>query len=249
MKKIGAVDDAGDAGSSSPPDSVENSPFFVTVEAAWAESPDTKTLLKTCAISKGAPAGTLMNCELSVPEGQMYFSDFTITSNSTDVCAISTAEPYQYLASTSTTFDPRWGNGTIDCSGAVSRSKFCYNGPGPDLIPEWPTYDHIFYLPSITKKYAFEIAAGVTGRRGTNRWMCNSLTPARRAVNGPNLVSGDGYIANSMRDWRFRCKDRWEEILYEITLYLSDDDESSGNPDPDDEDANYRADWNSSIDP
>lgn len=214
----------------------EPSILTLTVESRWEKS-SFKTLHQRCEIPKSAPLGTVLECDVTVPEAQLYYSDL-ILSLETDPLGPGermTFHPYYYIASRSPEFIPFWSDNDtkINCFGEADVPftfkkipKDCFNGPAPHIIDGWPTYTGVYHLVKGSHILTKEIPAANSIRRRTNRWTSNSLDPAFR---GRDLdLGGDGYVSNSMKDYSFALDDKWGEPLYAITLTIKDEDFQTG---------------------
>lgn len=220
----------------------------LTVQSSWNGNEDVKTTHATCTIPLDSPEGSY-TCTAAIPEGQLYLSKLYFTIEGYEPCEILKWYPYRYQMSASPAFTPAWSDTPINCSNPIwtLNPAGCFNGPAKSMITEFPKYVYELYLVSQNNKKTYELEPAFTTLfdRGTNRYSCNTLS--NRSVNLTG--TGDGYVANSFQDYVLSCQDKWEQPLYEIRLILSDDDESSGNPNPDSGTSNHRADWNSAFDP
>ncbi|NJL23981.1 MAG: hypothetical protein HC902_01515 [Calothrix sp. SM1_5_4] len=146
--------------------------------------------------------------------------------------------PYSYRRSTSATYVPPGGDpaSPVDCTKSDAQ---CYGGAAKHLAPDFPKSIGIIYLPNelqldtpSTKTETLKSSYSSEGY--SNRHSVNDMDAAKvgNTYGSADLGSfGDGYVANSYRDYVWACRDDWyDPETYTITLKISEEDSEPGNP-------------------
>ena len=196
----------------------------------WTQT-DTFTTEKLCEINSTTPQGTLATCSVSIPENRLYFSQltFTVTAKESLNCSTVHFRPFWYQMSASSAYQANWMDAPADCLTTQPIPIDCYSGVAVSIVPSFPKFDSIVVRAEGDLEYEYPKAdSGFERSRLSNRWAANNLVA--RAANYD--FGTDEYLANSMRDYRFECRDKWHELVYGIVLTISDDDLSTGNPAP-----------------
>jgi hypothetical protein len=190
------------------------------------------TFVETATTSCTATAATPnVTCTVNIPEGRLYYSSVTLKfSWSTDACPLMRFTPYQYQASDADDYFPPASSVSINCSVAADTKADCWGGAARDLVTEFPKYRSRIYLPDeattgTTTGSATINSALLTGW-GSNRWTSNSLVDKTIDRTSAALgFIGDGYVADSMLDYVWTCRDQWADPqTYSITLKVNDVD-------------------------
>ncbi len=237
----------------------------VKVEVAWETGFDRSTYAD-CSIPSTAADGTTLACTAAVPEGKLFYGTtyITIETGTGSLCPQLIFRPYFYQASTAAAFTPLGSTAVVDCSVAAAFAPplttstlpaACFNGPATTLVSSFPTYTGLYVSPTTsTYSNTYTIASGNSLTKRTNRWVSNQLSSETnalrdRTVNRPTYTpGGDGYIANTLRDYSATCMKSWTEDRYSITLVITDVDTETGE-DADNGTAgnNDFGDWNSTL--
>lgn len=118
----------------------------------------------TCSVTPSNPTAV---CEITFPEGLLYFSNvgirfsfYQVNDSSNASCRLTYFEPYYYMANnqspnvTSTTtanFFPLWAGGlnstAVSCVGPISSN--CFFGAAPRIIPGFPINTRLYYPPNL----------------------------------------------------------------------------------------------------
>jgi len=257
--------------------------LLVQVFTAWQTSPDVfeeHVPAVSCSIPPGGALDTV--CTFDIPEAQLFYGHLKIrTEVDSSICKLVRFFPYFYQASRLTNFTPEWGGGSsFNCSGATQPMPTeCFNGMAPEIVPNFPDFDHIFYIPAENEvqEFLLDQSANETFRR-SNRFTANTLlpvpflpflisipplfTPPALTPRTLDLVlpgdsapgeSGDGFIALSMRDYIVECVDGANEPIHRVALIINDSDIVGNTLLADlgivDDPTNHRKDWNSTMDP
>jgi hypothetical protein len=225
----------------------------VYILTALDTDPTNFTLHKACEVPTGTAVGTTIPCVATIPEGTLHFSKLKlqlVISEGT-ACDIAVFVPYVYQASTGADFNPEWTETDIDCDGTTDPiPEDCFNGAGVDLI-EYPKFGSIYYTPSggsLEVAYTVD-SANARFRHSGNRWTNNTL--AVRTANLTTIGGTDGYVANSMQDWSFTCRDKWFDINFRVAITIQDEDTGGPACDPNVYECNQFPNWGStqSTDP
>lgn len=203
----------------------DDSVLYLKVATQWENGGPAETA-KTCTVSSLSAPGEY-TCSVSIPEGQLYYSNvyFTFGTKLPSLCAMIEFVPYAYRRSTLANFHPTGAEDEIDCSAAKPTEKKCYGGAGPTLISDYPKNKGYYFLPTITTETSYTLPSENTTRfyegQKVNYLAANNLTN-RAASNGAKE-----YIGNTMTDYYFNCTDLWAHPVYSIKLTISDQDTES----------------------
>lgn len=226
-----------------PADDGTEYPLAIQVASFWQDDTTGTVLLPTsgCNFTTADALGSTKNCNLSVPEGRLWFSTLRFSMISyqvgTKVCDAALFFPYYYEANNaSATFNHWWASGTTPCNTAVLAGN-CYGGIGRQLLAGFPnTLKYNYFHPAnqssddwtplqTPNQLALLAGKGInTNNLGTNTHTTNSLTDRTT----PLAFANDGYVANTMQDYVFQCLDKHAQVLYQINLFIDDDAPNSG---------------------
>jgi hypothetical protein len=229
---------------------VSNGVLYVGISQA-PENDDFQTsgeLLELCEIPPGSAEGTTIACNLAIPEGQLYFSDhfFTVGTSDPTACPLLFFQPYFYQAFDSAAATPFWTTSEVDCSvGPGEISADCFNGPAKTIVPDFPRYTRLYMRTVKNSKETYKAMSPNSAFAGSNRYMVNNKADKTAAV--ASINGGDGYIANSMRDWTVTCMDDFLEEEYTINITISDRDTEGTADIPDNFGLNDQLDWDSTA--
>jgi hypothetical protein len=187
----------------------------------------------TCSASATTPNAT---CTVSIPEGRLYYSAVTLSFTwSTSACPLMRFIPYQYQASNADDYFAPATEVSSDCSVNASAKSECWAGAAKDVVSDFPKSRSLIYLPDETQSgstsASLTINSGLSKNWGSNRWVSNSLIDKTTMRTSVDLGSiGDGYVANTMEDYSWTCRDQWADPkTYSITLKINDVDSDTGN--------------------
>lgn len=203
-------------------DASDDSVIYVKIATQWENGGPAETT-KTCTVSSLSAQGEY-TCSVSIPEGQLYYSNITFTFGTKvpSLCSMIEFAPYYYRRSTSATFLPKGAETEVDCSMAKPTEKKCYGGAAPTLLSDFPKYTGRYFLPTVMTETSYVLPSENTTRfyegEKVNYLAANNLT--NRAANN----ASKDYIANSMTDYYFNCSDLWAHPIYSIKLTISDQD-------------------------
>jgi len=208
--------------------------FSVDVGTSWESGTGTNSTVSpwgTCSISTTDSTKTCPT--ISIPEGQLYYSNLVINASVTNKaeCAVFAFAPYYYQMSNQANFFPSFplfaysAFTALDCS-AIPTPIGCFAGPATKIVPSFPTNTWVYYLPSTDPVLNWSIDSANKVRQDQNldpgnRWTTNDLltkTSSYYDVQG-NMV----YVSNSMQDYSFQCRDTFGDIKHSMTLTLAVD--------------------------
>ena len=199
----------------------------------------------TCTASAATPT---VSCTAIVPEGRLYFSSMTFNyAWTTTKCKLLQFTPYSYKASVSNNYIPPGSTATvgIDCT-SLPISAQCYGGAGVLLVPNFPVKESITYEPDESivagpQSTTSLLASGYSQNTSSNRLVVNDMpagktgttyTSAQVNTGDPHTVlpvPTDGYIANTMLNYQFTCRDDYyDSQTYVINLFIKDQDSVTG---------------------
>ncbi|MFM6927232.1 MAG: hypothetical protein ACKOX6_02145 [Bdellovibrio sp.] len=203
-----------------------DSVLYLKVATQWENGGPAETT-KTCTVSSLSAHGEY-TCSVSIPEGQLYYSNITFTFGTKvpALCSMIEFAPYYYRRSTSNTFLPAGAETEVDCSMAKPTEKKCYGGAAPTLLSDFPKFTGRYFLPTVMTETNYVLPSENTTRfyegEMVNYLAANNLT--NRAVTN----ASKDYIANTMTDYYFNCSDLWAHPIYSIKLTISDQDTATG---------------------
>jgi hypothetical protein len=197
--------------------------FQVNVGTIW-ETDTTNTVIPQGSCSYSVTDGSSKTCNLSIPEAELYYGklklDAAVTNQSR--CGIFLFRPYYYMMGNSATFVPSNASSSfsaIDCSGATSTPPAgCYAGAAVSIVPNFPAFRGIYNVTSVSPTMSWTASSAVSVAGSAyydpgNRWTTNDLV-------GRGTAQTD-YVANSMQDYVFSCRDVNDDPIYSLTLKLS----------------------------
>jgi hypothetical protein len=199
-----------------------NAIFNVAVKTIWDTDPNlNESSWQNCLVTSGSAASS--SCSVAVPEAQMFHSSLRMSVTIKEgYCDVLDFNPYIYQQSTLAAYTPPGSGGAIDCSG-LTPPIGCFSGAGVELVTDYPLNIGTYYLAAHGLTVDYDFISGDTKRVRdsltiNNRWMSNNLPVGQRGIAQAN------YVANSMQDWTFICKDEYDETLYQLTINLTDTD-------------------------
>ncbi len=225
------------------------SPFEVKISMTYYANLSNVELVSKCSVPPGSPDGTVVNCTVSIPEGRLHYSHLIIETSTPQAgsCEFAYLRPYYYRASVDPMFVPNWDiNAKLDCSKSWPDAPAgCYNGAATSIISGFPKFDHEVVLSNdqgmISRKWDIQ-SAFEQKRFGDNRWVSNTLK--NRAQ--PLSIQNDGFIANTMQDYVFECRDSYADLVSAIVLTVKDINTGGPTCDPNDVfGCNQFPEWNS----
>ncbi len=202
--------------------------LYVKVFTTWESTPTLNDIQFTCKIDSGSPT-IISTCTGKIPEAQLHYSSlhFTVGTSNPSICSILTFKPYYYLGSTAGLFDPPWDSSitgavcdTVTGPNGGPTDANCYDGAAKQIVASFPTYTGMYFLSANGAETTYSIDSANSKHAPTNRWTCNNKVDKTAAV--------AGYIANTMQDYVFECRDTHNELQKRITLTLGDEDTVTG---------------------
>lgn len=201
--------------------------LYLKVESAWDfnENPYKEQVLCTIPMNS-APVST--TCNVKIPEGELYFSKLKFTYGTGDgsQCKIYIFQPFYYRGTTTdNSYLPPWlmkppASG-FTC--VADPTPDCWHGPAT-LVPDFPDYAAWIYTTADGFEGKQTVRSAYSSGYVNNRWTANNKTNKAAGIAGE-------YVANSMVDWAVECRDEWYELIYKLTLTISDED-LNGSEDP-----------------
>ena len=200
--------------------------LYLRIGSKWENGGPGQTV-DSCIVSSLDPLGE-QTCAVSIPEGQLYFSDlsFTYGTNVPALCSIVSFTPYAYRRSTSAAYIPLGELDPVDCSNPNTIEKKCYGGAGPTMITDYPKNTGHYFLPTVTTE-----ATETLPSENTTRWYGGkpwNLLVTNNLVNRASDIPAKQYIGGSMNDYVLSCLDIWAHPLYSIRLTITDEDSEVG---------------------
>jgi hypothetical protein len=242
-----APDPSPPVASAAEPLAINVSTFYDNTQAL-APATFVETGTTVCAATPTAPHAV---CTVQIPEGQLYFSTLRIQFawlNSNTACRILHFQPYMYSISTAANTSIPWSQTPVDCS-VVPRAAGCFGGAAAYVVPGFPQFTNLIYLPDISipagpqqSKPPIDVPSGFSNQYGSNRKTTNDLATAKRgtaiAANALHPTAGtinsfsEPYIANSMLDYTWDCRDDfYDPLIYTLQLNVREVDSASGSID------------------
>lgn len=217
-----------DSSSTTPPVSGadSNTVLYLRIASQW-ENGGPGSTLDGCVVSSLSAPGEY-SCSVSIPEGQLYYSDITFTygTNQPSLCSIISFKPYAYRRSNINGYIPPGQEDGIDCSNPDTIEKKCYGGAGPTLIEDYPKNKGHYFLPTVTTETTETLPS-----ENTTRWYGGKPWNHLAANNLTNRAASDAgrqYVGGSMNDYYLQCLDIWAHPVYSIKLTISDQDTEAG---------------------
>ena len=217
-----------DSSSTTPPVSGADSDtvLYLRIASKW-ENGGPGSTLDGCLVSSLSAQGEY-TCSVSIPEGQLYYSDITFTygTNKPALCSIISFTPYAYRRSNNSAYFPPREEQSVDCSNPDTVEKKCYGGAGPTMIEDYPKNDTHYFLPTVLTEMTETLPS-----ENTTRWYggrdVNYLT-TNNLVNRAASDAAREYVGGSMNDYYLQCLDIWAHPIYSIKLTISDQDTEAG---------------------
>lgn len=202
--------------------------LYLNISTKW-ETGSTVQSFKTCSLSSLTAPDATMTCNVSIPEGQMYYSSiiFTVGSNNSALCPIVTFTPYRYRRSVVDGYIPPGADTGVDCTD--SKIKQCWGGAAPTMIESFPKDFGKYFMTSVATAATFTLPSESATRwyqgHSVNYLAANNLT--NKNVDIPN-ADYDKNNQSYFSDYYVTCRDLWAHDLYTIRLVLSDEDTKTG---------------------
>jgi hypothetical protein len=196
----------------------------------------TTTLTTSSTTCSATDADPLVTCTVTVPENRLYRSEILFQyARLPTKCKNLNFTPYSYRASNTAGYYAPGAVSPADCSTAPIPVS-CYGGAAKSLVEGFPQFTALYYTAdetdlTIPVSTDITLESGWTEGAGSNRKAANdmSLGTGDRTIayTSADLGSiGDAYIANTYRDYTFRCEEDWaDELPYGINLIITDEDE------------------------
>jgi len=214
----------------------KNTPLYLKVGTQWESSSENAGFerMGNCSFVSTAPAGSSMNCVVTIPEAQLYYSKVQFSIGTTDPvrCPIIHFTPYYYVRSNQAGYLPPDADETIDCS-SLAEAK-CFGGSAPSLVPEFPKSNSLYFLTMVTPITSYTLGSGNKlrwyGPSHVNYLVTNDLTDRATAIPGKpkEYVGGTG----NWQDHNISCSNFWGETLYNIRLIVRDEDQDEQHSGP-----------------
>lgn len=200
----------------------------MTLKSAYESSPNSMANKIVCEVANGSPSGTVQNCAIGIPEGELYYSVFQIDLKvAKSACQIVKFFPYSYQRSNSAGFIPAGiGNQSVDCSGSLGNLPLaCFGGVGKELVSGFPQNTAITAVPTTTWTRSIYINSSHSLNLADNRRISNDLGDRLN----PIILPADGYIGGStMQDYELQCLDSGNNVTQKIILTVSQNGNGAG---------------------
>lgn len=227
-------DETNDKGSTDESSEIETGiPLYLQLSLKWEGASDASYVpLGNCTVSASASRGSTTNCNLSVEEARLYFSDvrFTVGTLTPNKCAIVAFFPYWYRRSTNAAYTPPGETTAVDCSGATTEpDPKCYGGAAPTVMSgEFPNSTGRYFVSELSLQKNFDIAAENTvrwyGGYNVNYLIANDLTNKAAAI----AAAPKTYVGgNAWTDYTAICMDRWGYPVHTLKIVIQDEDKDS----------------------
>ncbi|MEK2689376.1 hypothetical protein [Bdellovibrio sp. GT3] len=204
--------------------------LYFKVSSKWMAS-DKITTHGSCSISSLTPStGVPFECEIKIPEGQMYHSDidFTVGTKLNQLCPMIAFRPYVYrISNRDDDYVPNLSEtGDFATCATTPNAIECFGGAMTQVLgASYPEFTFKFFMSALGESSAFTVPAenGLRYYSSTpkkkNYMVSNNMLTAARGTN----IAGT-YVAGSMLDYQAICYDLWYHPVYTINLRLSDED-------------------------
>ncbi|CAE78692.1 hypothetical protein AB1A81_03380 [Bdellovibrio bacteriovorus] len=206
-----------------------------------------------CNISVASPlAQRNITCAFSIPEARLFYShvNFKMGTSVASACPILKFRPYYYVRSNldvvapdpaamppilgSPGYTPPGSDTAISCGDG--KDKSCYGGAAPTLVPEFPKNGGLYFLTHINSESAYKLGSENSlryyGNGGVlvNYLVTNNLDPVGRGITVATNSNKNERVEDTFFDYHISCVNYWGETLYEINLFISDEnfDDSGG---------------------
>ncbi|WP_413576351.1 hypothetical protein ACLVWU_18385 [Bdellovibrio sp. HCB290] len=196
----------------------KNTALYVGVQTRW-EGGGAPTSHGECIALSTAPIETgPETCDITIPEGQLYYSELMITMGSklAETCSMVSFTAYAYKRSSSDTYVPPGESSPVKCATEANSNLACWGGAGPALYPDYPKTGGQYFLLINGASTTINIPSGNSRRYGSNRGTVNTLAD--------HTTSISGYVANTMQDYYVHCLDIWAQPIYSFKLTIKDED-------------------------
>jgi hypothetical protein len=214
----------------------EDTALYLNVSTNWENSTVTQSF-QTCSMTTLVAPETVQTCNVTIPEGQLYYSDinFLVGTKIPAMCPVIAFYPYYHLRSMSATYKPV-DETSFDCSGSkYMETPECWGGAAPQIIPNFPKNFGWYHLPAVTTYKTYTLPA-----ENTTRWYGNRSKKNFGATNNLPDASRNATIASKpyvvdtttselaaftkMHDYFVVCEDLWAHPIYTIKLNIIDED-------------------------
>lgn len=202
----------------------EDAVLYLQISTKW-EAGTEVTTHGTCQIRSNSPLNSEIDCDISVPEGQLYYSavNFTVGTKLAALCTTLNFYPYYYrIDASDTDYFPPGEKEPAKCSTEIGSNKKCWGGAAPHLVPDFPSSDGVYFMPPNGPQKTFTLESGNSLRWTAGR---NNYSTVNNMLLGSRGTARPGrYTANSMSDYVITCEDLWAHPIYTINLNLTDED-------------------------
>ncbi|WP_374078290.1 hypothetical protein [Bdellovibrio bacteriovorus] len=220
------------------------SPLYLKVGVQW-ESADPKSgfeRMGNCSLPADATQGSTVNCTVSIPEGQLYYSNvnFDVGTFNANSCPIVEFRPYYYMRANTANFTPPGETAAIDCS--LLQDKKCWGGAAPTMVTDFPKNTGYYFLTLVnaTTNYTLpsENKTRWYGGDGVNYLVTNDLSLADAiapVATGSQQRVGQVALDPNWYGYQVNCTDHWARVLYTINLTIRDENQDNAHSGPEDE--------------
>lgn len=207
----------------------DNTAVYLTITSQW-DTDDATAPITThgnCSITSLEAPGTVKNCKIKVPEGQMYHSkiNFVVGTKMSDLCPMMVFKPYVYrISERDDDYIPNKETANATCATTPDDPK-CFGGSMTYFLGnDYPEYSFLFFISAGLGSNTFTLPS-----ENKTRWYksnpkknylaTNNMSYAARAADQAGI-----YVGGSMEDYQIMCVDLWYHPLYTINLILADED-------------------------
>lgn len=206
----------------------EDALLYLSISSKW-ESGGATTSHGACQIRTTSNSDSL-ECDISIPEGQMYYSDinFTMGTKFPQECATINFAPYYYrIDDSDTDYRPPGEKEPAKCATEAMSNSRCWGGAATQIVTGFPNSFGMYFMPSAKPQTTYTLGSGNTVRWTSGK---NNRLAVNNLVNRTSDIPGR-YVANSMNDYYITCTDLWARPIYTIKLNLVDADTKDNNQD------------------
>jgi hypothetical protein len=199
--------------------------LYFTVTSAWDSTPTALVDQVACSIPLNAVPGSTMTCNLTMPEGQLYFSNLALTIGSADLnlCKEVIYYPYGFLASAVDTYtQSKFGAVQAQQTCLTAPSTACYDGAAVTQFPTYPLLTNVAMETASAYETTYTVPSPFSLMELTNTSSANFIT--NKAANDTAVNTAgttlQTYVAGSMQGYRAECRDEYYELIYSIDFVL-----------------------------
>ncbi|QDK47240.1 hypothetical protein DOM22_19755 [Bdellovibrio sp. ZAP7] len=198
----------------------KNTTLYVGVQTRWEGGTELVAQGNCTALTTDTPEAGAKDCNISIPEGQLYYSDVIITlgSKAAEFCSIVSFSSYYYRRSKVDDYVPPGSTEKIKCaSDADAKANIgCWGGAGPLIYSDFPKTGGQYFTLASGLSTSITIPAANARRYGSNRATTNTLVD--------RTVDNADYVADTMSDYYITCRDIWAQPIYQFKLTIKDED-------------------------